>query len=162
MRISQYGLSINRYFVTLFITLIIGFSAGAICFPKIRLRLFITLFAGLAVLSLYGPLSARNIAFWSQKSRIVHLLSQRNITLPLEKNALSGIGGALANDLSETITDFVATFPYEKWNMALFGGKYSKKELTSSWAYGYDVRGYLGIQKGYGEREEKESKDTQF
>lgn len=88
IRIKQYSLSINRYFVAMFILFIISFSISALFCSKIRLRLFISLLVGLSLISLYGPLSARNVAFFAQKTTIEMMLIKENIYLPLQKDSL--------------------------------------------------------------------------
>lgn len=161
LRVQQYGISINRYFVALFILFMICFSVSAFFFSKIRLRIFISLLFGLSLIALYGPLSARNVAFFAQKLHIELLLLKENIYLPLQKDALKNLTGTTAEQLSETISDFVHTFPYEQWNRELFNGQYSEKE--NAWSYGYDVRSYLGAQEYYGEWDREEgSKEINF
>lgn len=161
IRINQYGITINRYFVALFILFVVGFSALALFFSKYRIRLFISLLFGLTLLSLYGPLSARNVAFFAQKSRIETMLAREQLALPLQKNALKDLTGAMADQLAETISDFVRTFPYQQWNQVLFNNQYSGE--ASAWSYGYEVRSYLGAQEYYGTWEdEEESKEIPF
>lgn len=160
IRVKQYGISINRYFVGMFILFIIAFSSLAFFFSKGRIRLFISLLFGLSLIALYGPLSARNIAFSAQKHRIETLLLKENIYLPLQKDTLKHLTGATANQLAETISDFVGTFSYEKWNKVLFNDQYSGKD--NAWSYGYDVRTYLGAQEYYGTwDDEDESKEKE-
>lgn len=161
IRINQYGITINRYFVALLILFVVGFSALALFFSKCRIRLFISLLFGLTLLSLYGPLSARNVAFFAQKSRIETMLAREQLALPLQKNALKDLTGAMADQLAETISDFVRTFPYQQWNQVLFNNQYSGG--ASAWSYGYEVRSYLGAQDYYGTLEdEEESKKISF
>lgn len=163
IRVQQYGISINRYFVGMFILFIITFSSLALFFSKMRIRLFISLLFGLSLIALYGPLSARNIAFSAQKHRIETLLLKENIYLPLQKDALKHLTGATANQLAETISDFVGTFSYEKWNKVLFNDQYSGKD--NAWSYGYDVRTYLGAQEYYGtwdDEDESKEKEIKF
>ena len=161
IRINQYGITINRYFVALFILFVVGFSALALFFSKCRIRLFISLLFGLTLLSLYGPLSARNVAFFAQKSRIETMLAREQLALPLQKNALKDLTGAMADQLAETISDFVRTFPYQQWNQVLFNNQYSGG--ASAWSYSYEVRSYLGAQDYYGTWEDKEeSKKISF
>lgn len=161
IRVKQYGISINRYFVAMFILFIISFSSLALFFSKVRIRLFISLLFGLSLIALYGPLSARNVAFHAQKLHIETLLMKENIYLPLQQDALKNLTGATADQLAESISDFVKTFPYEKWNQVLFNGQYSGE--ANSWSYGYDIRSYLGAQEYYGTRDpEEESKEIEF
>ncbi len=163
IRVKQYGISINRYFVGMFILFIIAFSSLAFFFSKGRIRLFISLLFGLSLIALYGPLSARNIAFSAQKHRIETLLLKENIYLPLQKDTLKHLTGATANQLAETISDFVGTFSYEKWNKVLFNDQYSGKD--NAWSYGYDVRTYLGAQEYYGtwdDEDESKEKEIKF
>jgi hypothetical protein len=161
IRINQYGITINRYFVALFILFVVGFSALALFFSKYRIRLFISLLFGLTLLSLYGPLSARNVAFFAQKSRIETMLAREQLALPLQKNALKDLTGAMADQLAETISDFVRTFPYQQRNQVLFNNQYSGE--ASAWSYGYEVCNYLGAQDYYGTWEDKEeSKKISF
>ena len=161
IRINQYGITINRYFVALLILFVVGFSALALFFSKCRIRLFISLLFGLTLLSLYGPLSARNVAFFAQKSRIETMLAREQLALPLQKNALKDLTGAMADQLAETISDFVRTFPYQQRNQVLFNNQYSGG--ASAWSYGYEVCSYLGAQDYYGTWEDKEeSKKISF
>ncbi len=163
IRVQQYGISINRYFVGMFILFVIAFSSLAFFFSKGRIRLFISLLFGLSLIALYGPLSARNIAFSAQKHRIETLLLKENIYLPLQKDTLKHLTGATANQLAETISDFVGTFSYEKWNKVLFNDQYSGKD--NAWSYGYDVRTYLGAQEYYGtwdDEDESKEKEIKF
>lgn len=147
----------------MFILFVIAFSSLAFFFSKGRIRLFISLLFGLSLIALYGPLSARNIAFSAQKHRIETLLLKENIYLPLQKDTLKHLTGATANQLAETISDFVGTFSYEKWNKVLFNDQYSGKD--NAWSYGYDVRTYLGAQEYYGtwdDEDESKEKEIKF
>lgn len=158
LRIQDYGITINRYFVGMFILFIIGFSVLALCLPKMRLRLFISLLFGLSLISLYSPRNAPTITFSSQKSRIESLLAKANLKLPLQKDSFKDLTGDGAGELTETVIDFVNTQPYEKRNKVLFNNQYSDKD--SSRFYGYGVRDYLWIEDYY--REPEESKDIEF
>lgn len=158
LRIQDYGITINRYFVGMFILFIIGFSVLALCLPKMRLRLFISLLFGLSLISLYSPRNAPTIAFSSQKSRIESLLAKANLKLPLQKDSFKDLTGDGAGQLKDTVIDFVNTQPYEKRNKVLFNNQYSDKD--SSRSYGYEIRGYLWIEDSH--REPEESKDIEF
>ena len=158
LRIQDYGITINRYFVGMFILFIIGFSILALCLPKMRLRLFISLLFGLSLISLYSPRNASTITFSSQKSHIESLLTKANLKLPLQKDSFKDLTGDGAGELTETVIDFVNTQPYEKRNKVLFNNQYSDKD--SSRFYGYEIRDYLWIEDYY--REPEESKDIEF
>ena len=158
LRIQDYGITINRYFVGMFILFIIGFSILALCLPKMRLRLFISLLFGLSLISLYSPRNAPTIAFSSQKSRIESLLAKANLKLPLQKDSFKDLTGDGAGELTDTIIKFVNTQPYEKRNKVLFNNQYSGRD--SSRSYGYEIRGYLWIEDSH--REPEESKDIEF
>lgn len=158
LRIQDYGITINRYFVGMFILFIIGFSVLALCLPKMRLRLFISLLFGLSLISLYSPRNAPTIAFSSQKSHIESLLAKANIKLPLQKDSFKDLTGDGAGELTETVIDFVNTQPYEKRNKVLFNNQYSGRDSNRS--YGYEIRGYLWIEDSH--REPEESKDIEF
>ena len=158
LRIQDYGITINRYFVGMFILFIIGFSILALCLPKMGLRLFISLLFGLSLISLYSPRNASTITFSSQKSHIESLLTKANLKLPLQKDSFKDLTGDGAGELTETVIDFVNTQPYEKRNKVLFNNQYSDKD--SSRFYGYGVRDYLWIEDYY--REPEESKDIEF
>lgn len=158
LRIQDYGITINRYFVGMFILFIIGFSVLALCLPKMRLRLFISLLFGLSLISLYSPRNAPTIAFSSQKSRIESLLAKANLKLPLQKDSFKDLTGDGAGELTETVIDFVNTQPYEKRNKVLFNNQYSDKDNSRS--YGYEIRDYLWIEDSH--REPEESKDIEF
>lgn len=158
LRIQDYGITINRYFVGMFILFIIGFSVLALCLPKMRLRLFISLLFGLGLISLYSPRNAPTIAFSSQKSRIESLLAKANLKLPLQKDSFKDLTGDRAGELTETVIGFVNTQPYEKRNKVLFNNQYSDKDNSRS--YGYEIRDYLWIEDSH--REPEESKDIEF
>ena len=158
LRIQDYGITINRYFVGMFILFIIGFSVLALCLPKMRLRLFISLLFGLSLISLYSPRNAPTIAFSSQKSRIESLLAKANLKLPLQKDSFKDLTGDRAGELTETVIGFVNTQPYEKRNKVLFNNQYSDKDNSRS--YGYEIRDYLWIEDSH--REPEESKDIEF
>lgn len=158
LRIQDYGITINRYFVGMFILFIIGFSVLALCLPKMRLRLFISLLFGLSLISLYSPRNAPTIAFSSQKSHIESLLAKANIKLPLQKDSFKDLTGDGAGELTDTVIKFVNTQPYEKRNKVLFNNQYSGRD--SSRSYGYEIRGYLWIEDSH--REPEESKDIEF
>jgi hypothetical protein len=83
-RILQYGISINRYFIMISILFIIIFSLFSLIFPKNIFRILISFLFGLSVLSLYGPLSATNISFRSQKNQLETVLMKNDIDLPLK------------------------------------------------------------------------------
>lgn len=158
LRIQDYGITINRYFVGMFILFIIGFSVLALCLPKMRLRLFISLLFGLSLISLYSPRNAPTIAFSSQKSHIESLLAKANIKLPLQKDSFKDLTGDGAGELTETVMGFVNTQPYEKRNKVLFNNQYSDKDNSRS--YGYEIRDYLWIEDSH--REPEGSKDIEF
>ena len=74
---------------------------------------------------------------------------------------MKDLTGAMADQLAETISDFVRTFPYQQRNQVLFNNQYSGE--ASAWSYGYEVCNYLGAQDYYGTWEDKEeSKKISF
>lgn len=82
-RVVQYGISINRYLVAMLIFLIVLFSTLGLMYPKSKFRILISLLFGLSLISWYGPLSATNVSFLSQKNQLESILLKYNIYLPL-------------------------------------------------------------------------------
>jgi len=80
-RISQYGITENRYFVlvagiwllTVFILLVINKNLRSIIIP-------ISLMIAIAI-SIYGPVSAYSISKWSQNNRLENILVSNNMLL---------------------------------------------------------------------------------
>ncbi len=100
LRISQYGITIDRYFVCMIIIGIILMSILALLLPKYRHFITISTLMVLGVISIYGwPLSAKNIATNSQKKILTQTLIKNNITLPLQSWSLAQIASGDAGKI---------------------------------------------------------------
>ena len=91
LRISQYGITFNRYFICAMILVMISFSIFALIRPKQRFFFFGTIVFGVAFLSFYGPLNANQTSFLSQKQRIIHLVEENGLSLPLQEKSLTSL-----------------------------------------------------------------------
>jgi len=82
-RIAQYWITINRRFICYWIAAIIITSLLSLIFSKTRLITFVSTLFVLTILAIYWPISANNISYHSQVSRLEKLLAEENIELPL-------------------------------------------------------------------------------
>ena len=105
LRITQYGITVDRYFVCMIIIAIILMSIAALLRPKYRHLLTITILIALGVISVYGwPINATNTAARSQINILTETLQQNNITLPLQSWSLTQIASGDAGQIYSTIT----------------------------------------------------------
>lgn len=91
LRIEQYGVTIDRYLVCALILAVVLFTTGMLIWKEKRM---LTLFGVLLVMTVgvgYGPLSAPNMAFNSQKARLETALAEHNLTLPLGSGSLHSL-----------------------------------------------------------------------
>lgn len=84
MRVSEYGLTINRYFIRAIIAWIIGSSALSVIFKKYRFFIRTTLLVVIWWFSLYGgKRSAAQLPVAHQKIMLQKILAENNIQAPL-------------------------------------------------------------------------------
>lgn len=171
-RIAQYGITINRYLVCMLILAIGITSLSALIFPKKRLSLLIWIFLGLAGISLYGPLSAKNISLSAQTIDAKMLLMKENIYLPLGSGALSNLTGTSFETLAYPSTDkysnqalleyFIETYPFEEWSKGIIASDFTfSTGNLSSRAQKQELYRYLGLPEKRPEVQIKEN-DTYF
>lgn len=93
MRIDQYGLTIDRYFICAIIVWIMLFSIGGMLFSKHRMIIIISLLIVLWGFSVYwGKWNASSMSANSQKNKLLTLLHEYNISLPLNSWSISDLG----------------------------------------------------------------------
>ena len=130
-RILQYGISINRYFIMISILFIIIFSLFSLIFPKNIFRILISFLFGLSVLSLYGPLSATNISFRSQKNQLETVLMKNDIDLPLKSWSLKKLKWGDIDRINNLLKDFDYMYSKSEWKL-LFDVKCQKETMSES------------------------------
>ncbi len=92
MRISQYWITADRYFVCMIIIAIMLLSIWSLLIPKYRHLVLITIAIGLGLITVYGwPFNAANTSIRSQKNTLRTTLNQNNISLPLQSWSLTQI-----------------------------------------------------------------------
>ena len=127
-RISQYWITINRYFVCYIIAFIIIFSILSLIFTNKRLLSFVSTLWILALISVYGrPINVNYISFNSQVNRLKTLLSKENISIPLNEWDLKDcneestkliiwtIDWLVQNYNKDKIINKIINFEYEDW-----------------------------------------------
>ncbi len=93
MRIDQYGWTIDRYFICAIIVRIILFSIGGMLFSKYRMIIIISLLIVLWGFSVYwGKWNASSMSANSQKNKLLTVLHEYNISLPLNSWSISNLG----------------------------------------------------------------------
>ena len=130
-RILQYGISINRYFIMILILFIIIFSLFSLIFPKNIFRILISFLFGLSVLSLYGPLSATNISFRSQKNQLETVLMKNDIDLPLKSWSLKKLKWGNIDRINNLLKDFDYMYSKTEWE-PLFDRECQKEIMSES------------------------------
>lgn len=104
LRITQYGLTTDRYFVCMIIIAIILMSIAALLRKKYRHLIMITVVMVLGIISVYGwPINATNTSTRSQTNILTSTLQQNNITLPLQSWSLAQIASGDAEKIYGTI-----------------------------------------------------------
>lgn len=104
LRITQYGITVDRYFVCMIIIAIILMSIAALLRPKYRHLVTITILIALGAISVYGwPINATNTATRSQINILTKKLQQNNVTLPLQSWSLAQIASGDAGQIYSTI-----------------------------------------------------------
>ena len=145
-RISQYGITINRWFVCWVIAIIISYSALSLIFPKRRFLSFISVWFIISFISLYWPLSANNISYKSQVNRLTTLLLQQNISLPLWEWSLENLTWDSASLTIWIIEELVTTYNKEKIINRIISFDYS--DYNRYYAV-WQIKEFLKIRDGY-------------
>lgn len=115
-RISQYWVTMNRYFVCAGIAVIILTSMFSLIFPKHRFLSFVWIILIIWIIWIYWwPLWASQISLKSQLNRLNLLLQEEKLQLPLTKNSLAWLQSTWINNLARTLEDFNRTYDQKDW-----------------------------------------------
>jgi len=121
MRISQYGITTNRYFVCAIIFAVIAFSIFALFSPRKRFLYLGIIFFGVTFLSFYSPFNVNQISFFSQKQRIVQIAEENGFSLPLQEKSLKNLTGNVVQNIRGAIEGIV-DYKVDKWEDFLLTG----------------------------------------
>lgn len=145
-RINQYWITINRRFICYMITFIIIYSVLSLIFPKARLLSFISLLSILALVSIYWPISSKNISYKSQLNKLEEIASKENLSLPLWEKSLSKLEWE-----SQTIILSIVEELAEKYNKNKIVDKIISYDYSNTYRYSArsDIREYLWADTDY-------------
>ncbi|MEZ5358343.1 MAG: DUF4153 domain-containing protein [Candidatus Zixiibacteriota bacterium] len=104
-RISDYGITENRYFVA---SMALGLSITVLYFIFSRakdIRIIPIILCALALLGAYGPWSAFNVAKASQRGRLVDLLTEKNL---LVNGKINPVGEDLPEDDRRELSSIIS------------------------------------------------------
>ena len=140
-RINQYWITINRRFICYMITFIILYSALSLIFTKKRLFLFVSILSILTLLSLYWPISSKNISYKSQVNKLETLLSSENISLPLWEKSLENLDKNLTYDIISIIDELTEKYNKDKVFNKIISYDYDDNRYSAR----MKVRDYLWV-----------------
>jgi len=145
-RINQYWITINRCFVCYIIAFIIIFSALSLIFTNKRLISFVSTLAVLGLLTIYWwPINVNHISFNSQVNRLENLISEENISLPLNEWDLKN-----ANEESTKLIMWTLDWLVENYNKDKIVNKIINFEYENSYRSSRSsIREFLGINTDY-------------
>lgn len=145
-RINQYWITINRCFVCYIIAFIIIFSALSLIFTNKRLLSFVSTLWILAFLAVYWPvINVNHISFTSQTNRLETLLSEQNISLPLDEWVLKDIDEEPTKLIMWTLDWLVENYNKNKIINKIINFEYKDWYRSSR----YDIREFLGASTDY-------------
>lgn len=142
-RINQYWITINRRFICYMITFIILYSGLSLIFAKKRLFLFVLILSILTLITLYWPLSAKNISFKSQVNKLETLLSSENISLPLWENSLANLDEKSAYTAISIIDELTEKYNKNRIFNKVISYDYDENRYSSR----MEVRKYLWVDE---------------
>ena len=145
-RINQYWITINRCFVCYIIAFIIIFSALSLIFTNKKLVSFVSTLGILAFIAVYGrPINVSNISFNSQLNRLETLLTQNNISLPLDEWALKNVDEESTKSIVWTIDELIENYSKDKIINKIINYEYENSYRSSR----SNIREFLGIDTDY-------------
>ena len=145
-RINQYWITINRCFVCYIIAFIIIFSALSLIFTNKRLLSFVSTLGILSLVAVYGrPINVSNISFNSQLNRLETLLTQNNISLPLDEWALKNVDEESTKSIVWTIDELIENYSKDKIINKIINYEYENSYRSSR----SNIREFLGIDTDY-------------
>ena len=145
-RINQYWITINRCFVCYIIAFIIIFSALSLIFTNKRLLSFVSTLGILASIAVYlRPINVNHISFNSQVNRLTTLLSQQNISLPLDEWALKDTDEESTKSIVWTLEGLIENYNKDKIINKIINYEY-KDSYRSSLS---EIKKFLGVDSNY-------------
>jgi len=123
------------------ITFIILYSALSLIFTKKRLFLFVSILSILTLLSLYWPISSKNISYKSQVNKLETLLSSENISLPLWEKSLENLDKNLTYDIISIIDELTEKYNKDKVFNKIISYDYDDNRYSAR----MKVRDYLWV-----------------
>ena len=145
-RINQYWITINRCFVCYIIAFIIIFSALSLIFTNKRLLSFVSTLWILAFFAVYLPIiNVNHISFTSQINRLESLLSEQNISLPLNEWVLKDMDEEPTKLIMWTLDWLVENYNKDKIINKIINFEYEDRYRSSR----YDIREFLGASTDY-------------
>lgn len=151
-RINQYGVTMNRYLVCTGILEMILFSILALCFYNKRLLSLAWTAFLLAIISMYGRISAPRISIISQQNRIDSVLEKEQISLPLWSGSLIQLTGDSVAMLYWSLQEISQNYaPESRMNKYLTKEFISNNDFYSSWNTWYKVKEFLWLEYTYQE-----------
>lgn len=135
IRIEQYGLTIDRYFVCVIIIRIMLFSIGSCLFKNHRIVIITSLLIALWSFALYWwEWNAKNMSVNDQKSRLITMIQEYRTPLPLTSWSLENLSKEQQNDILRPLEYLITTVDTMQVERIL-----SQKDLfaieTARWSY---------------------------
>lgn len=145
-RINQYWITINRCFVCYIIAFIIIFSALSLIFTNKRLISFVSTLAVLGLLAIYWwPINVNHISFNSQVNRLENLISEENISLPLNEWNLKNADEESTKLIMWTLDWLVENYNKDKIINKIINFEYENSYRSSR----SNIREFLGVNTDY-------------
>lgn len=148
-RINQYGLTINRYLVCVFIISIAVFSILALWFQRKRLLSLIAVFFTATLISMYWwPFRASSLALYSQELRLESLTEKNDIDMPLTNNSLVNLTGEDARLVAGAIDEILEQYEIKTWSWNIIA---LENYTGAVWRYSLrsEVHSILGLESSY-------------
>lgn len=151
MRIEQYGLTVDRYFVCAIIAWIIIVSVLCIAFARRRFMIAISTLLILWAASIYGgKLGAVGMASSSQKSILVKALAPYSLTLPLGSWSLANVGtGENAQKIANVLYYIANEWDEETIHSLVPKSEWFKLYQASTYSKGQYIIDYVALKSEY-------------
>lgn len=150
VRISEYGVTINRFFVAtlgVWLTLIVGYFI----FSKVKsIKLVPISLTAFVIVSAVGPFSAMNVSERSQINRLLEITEAHNIELPTSSNS----SVSMLSDSTIAEVQSIVNYVIDNHGVKAFSTIFSVEEINvisdSSNAKKILLEEFLGVPYGVG------------
>lgn len=162
VRIKEYGITENRYFVIIFAVWLIFIAIYSLFKKQKDIKIITISFTALVLLASFGPWSAFNISKISQTNRLKNILQEKNIM----------VDGKISDKTTELSTDdyneiyniseYLINNHGKKLIKKEFGISLSKDSISSRWNTVYDFMDSLNIVSVYDSAYENKTYNFDF